>query len=138
MTKDVAARDEKSPEDVDLSKPTDPEEAAKEPESNGTAKEANNSPAEEPEVPTSPEPMESDNGQVATTVATGDDLPRQLEALKQHFMELTARYGVPQLERLYSQIMKGAIELTSKESNEDHRRLVVRYLLTFVENSDNF
>jgi len=33
MTKDVVARDGKSPEDVDLSKPTDPEEAAKEPES---------------------------------------------------------------------------------------------------------
>ncbi|CAD6225053.1 unnamed protein product [Miscanthus lutarioriparius] len=61
MTKDVVARDGKSPEDVDLSKPTDPEEAAKEPESNGTTKEANDSPAEEPEVPTSPEPMESDN-----------------------------------------------------------------------------
>ena len=137
MTKDVAARDEKSPEDVDLSKPTDPEDAAKELESNGTTKEANNSPAEEPEVPT-PEPMESDNGQVATTVATGDDLLGQLEALKQRFMELTASYGVPQLERLYSRIMKGAIELTSKESNEDHRRLVVRYLLTFVENSNNF
>jgi len=138
MTKDVVARDGKSPEDVDLSKPTDPEEAAKEPESNGTTKEANGSPAEEPEVPTSPEPMESDNGQVATTVATGDDLLGQLEALKQRFMELTASYGVPQLERLYSRIMKGAIELTSKESNEDHRRLVVRYLLTFVENSNNF
>jgi len=137
MTKDVAARDEKSPEDVDLSKPTDPEEAAKEPELNGTTKEANESPAEEPEVPT-PEPMESDNVQVATTVATGDDLLGQLEALKQRFMELTAGYGVPQLERLYSRIMKGAIELTSKESNEDHRRLVVRYLLTFVENSNNF
>jgi hypothetical protein len=53
-------------------------------------------------------------------------------------MELTASYGLPQLERLYSRIMKGAIELTSKESNEDHRRLVVRYLLTFVENSNNF
>lgn len=137
MAKDVAARDEKSLEDVDLSKPTDPEEDPKEPESNGTTKEANDSPAEEPEVPT-PEPMESDNGQVVTTVATGDDLLGQLEALKQRFMELTASYGLPQLERLYSRIMKGAIELTSKESNEDHRRLVVRYLLTFVENSNNF
>lgn len=129
-------RDEKSPEDVDLSKPTDAEEAAKEPESNGTTKEANDSPAKEPEVSTSPEPMESDNGKIAA--ATGDDLLEQLEALKQRFMELTASYGVPQLERLYSKIMKGAIELTSKESNEDHRRLVVRYLWTFVENSNNF
>lgn len=77
------------------------------------------------------------NGQIDTTVATGD-LLGQLEALKQRFMELTASYGVPELERLYSRIMKGAIELSSKESNEDHRQLVVRYLSTFVESSNNF
>ncbi|KAK8460135.1 hypothetical protein SEVIR_2G283100v4 [Setaria viridis] len=138
MTKDAAARDERSPEDVDLSKPISPEEAPKEPDSNGTLKETDNSPAEAPEVPAPPEPMETDSSEVATTLTTGDDLLGQLEALKQRFMELTAGYGVPQLERLYSRIMKGAIELTSKESNEDHRGLVVRYLLTFVENSDNF
>ncbi|OEL29294.1 ATPase family AAA domain-containing protein [Dichanthelium oligosanthes] len=137
MMKDPA-RDERSPEDVDLSKPTSPEEAPKEPDSNGTLKETDNSPAEALEVPAPLEPMETDNSEVATTVTTGDDLLGQLEALKERFMELTAGYGVPQLERLYSRIMKGTIELTSKESNEDHRRLVVRYLLTFVENSDNF
>ncbi|RLN35577.1 hypothetical protein C2845_PM03G03100 [Panicum miliaceum] len=138
MTKDVAARDERSPEDVDLSKPISPEEAPKEPDSNGTLKEADNSPVEAAEVPARPEPMETDSSEVATTVSTGDDLLGQLETLKQRFMEHTAGYGVPQLERLYSRIMKGVIELTSKESNEDHRRLVVRYLLTFVENSGNF
>ncbi|PUZ71533.1 hypothetical protein GQ55_2G320100 [Panicum hallii var. hallii] len=138
MTKDVAARDERSPEDVDLSKPISPEEAPKEPDSNGTLKEADNSPVEAAEVPARPEPMETDSSEVATTVSTGDDLLGQLETLKQRFMEHTAGYGVPQLERLYSRIMKGVIELTSKESNEDHRRLVVRYLLTFVENIGNF
>uniref|UniRef100_A0A0A9G2Y6 Brd103 n=1 Tax=Arundo donax TaxID=35708 RepID=A0A0A9G2Y6_ARUDO len=137
MTKDETARDERSTEDVDLSKPTSPEEAPKEPDSNGTLKETDNSSAEAtPEVPAAaPDPMETDNGEVATMTA-GDDLLGQLETVKQRFMELTAGYGVPQLERLYSRMMKGAIELTSKENNEDHRRLV-RYLLTFVENSDN-
>ncbi|KAG2644575.1 hypothetical protein PVAP13_2KG373700 [Panicum virgatum] len=138
MTKDVAVRGERSPEDVDLSKPISPEEAPKEPDSNGTLEEADNSPTEAAEIPARPEPMETDSSEVAATVSTGDDLLGQLEALKQRFMEHTAGYGVPQLERLYSRIMKGVIELTSKESNEDHRRLVVRYLLTFVENSDNF
>ncbi|KAF8701105.1 hypothetical protein HU200_033758 [Digitaria exilis] len=139
MSKDVAARDEMSPEDVDLSKPS-PEEAPTEPDSNGTVKETDSSLAETPEVPVParPEPMETDSSEVATNVTTGDDLLGQLEGLKQRFMELTAGYGIPQLESLYSRIMKGAIELTSKESNEDHRRLVVRYLLTFVENSNNF
>ncbi|KAL6845959.1 hypothetical protein ACP4OV_023407 [Aristida adscensionis] len=138
--KDETARDERSLEDVDLSKPTSPEEVPKEPDSNGALKETDNSPAEAPEVPASdpaPEPMETDNREGAT-MATGDDILEQLEAIKQRFMELTAGYGVPQLERLYSRIMKGLIELTSKESNEDHRRLVVRYLLTFVENRYNF
>ncbi|CAN6211266.1 unnamed protein product [Urochloa humidicola] len=138
MTKDVPARDDRSPEDVDLSKPISPEEAPKEPDSNGSLKETDNAPAEAPEIPAPLEPMETDSSEVATTVTIGDDLLGQLESLKQRFMELTAGYGVPQLERLYSRIMKGVIELTSKESNEDHRRLVVRYLLTFVENSDNF
>lgn len=137
MTKDVAASDDRSPEDVDLSKPTSPE-ALKELDSNGTTKEANNTPAEVPEVPDPPEPMVTDNGEVTATMSSGEDLLGQLEALKQRFMELTPGFGVPQLERLYSRIMKGVIELTSKESNEDHRQLVVRYLLTFVENSNNF
>ncbi|XP_062198444.1 ATPase family AAA domain-containing protein At1g05910-like isoform X1 [Phragmites australis] len=138
MAKDETARDERSPEDLDLSKAISLEEALKVPESNGALKETDKSPAEAPEAPAPPtKPMETDNGEVATTT-TGDDLLGQLEAVKQRFMELTAGYGVPQLERLYSRLMKGAIELTSKESNEDHRRLVVRYLLTFVENSDNF
>ncbi|KAL6656331.1 hypothetical protein ACP70R_007157 [Stipagrostis hirtigluma subsp. patula] len=138
MTKDETARDERSPEDVDLSKPTSPEEAPKEPDSNGTLKETDNTPAAAPEVPApAPEPMETENSEVAT-MTTDDDLLGQLEALKQRFMERTAGYGIPQLERLYSRIMKGVIELTSKESNEDHRRLVVRHLLTFVEDSDNF
>ncbi|XP_062193342.1 ATPase family AAA domain-containing protein At1g05910-like isoform X2 [Phragmites australis] len=135
MNKDETSRDEKSPEDEDLSKPTSPEEAPKEPDSNGTLKETDTSAAEAPEPP--PEPMETDNGEIAITT-TGDDLLGQLDTVKQRFMELTAGYGVPQLERLYSRIMKGVIELTGKESNEDHRQLVIRYLLTFVENSDNF
>ena len=82
--------------------------------------------------------MVTDNGEEAA-MPTSDDTPEQLEAVKQRFMELTVGYGVPQLERLYSRIMRGAIESTSKETtNEDHRRLVVRHLLAFVENSDNF
>jgi ATPase family AAA domain-containing protein 2 len=138
MNKDETARDEKSPEDVDLSKPISPEQASKEPDSNGTLKENDTSPSEAREVPAPPpEPMETDSGEVAA-MTTGDDLVGQLESLKLRFMGLTAGYGVPQLERLYSRIMKGAVELISKESNEDHGRLVVRYLLTFVENRDNF
>lgn len=138
MTKESTARDERSPGDVDLSKPTSPEEAPKEPDSNGALKESENSPAESPALPgAAPEPMVTDNGEDAA-IPTSDDILEQLEVVKQRFMELTVGYGVPQLERLYSRIMKGAIELGGKESNDDHRRLVVRHLLTFVENSDDF
>ncbi|KAF0914077.1 hypothetical protein E2562_026488 [Oryza meyeriana var. granulata] len=138
MIKESATRDEKSPGDVDLSKPISPEEAPKEPVSNGALKEADNPPTEAPELPDAgPEPMVTDSGEDAAMPAS-DDIPEQLEVVKRRFMELTAGYGVPQLERLYTRVMKGMIELSGKESNEDHRRLVVRYLLTFVENSDNF
>ncbi|CAM0952416.1 unnamed protein product [Alopecurus aequalis] len=140
VIKEATSRDERSPSgDVDLSKPPTPEEAPKGPDSNGPLKEADSAPAEAPAVPgSSPEPMVTDNGEEAA-MPTSDDTPEQLEALKQRFMELTVGYGVPQLERLYSRIMKGAIESRSKETtNEDHRRVVVRNLLAFVENSDNF
>lgn len=137
MNKDETARDEKSSEDVDLSKPTSPEEASKDPDSNGTLKENESSPSEAPEVPAPLEPMETDDGEVSVRT-TGDDLVQQIETVKIRFMELTEGYGVPQLERLYSRIMKGVLEFISKENSEDHRRLVVRYLSTFVENSDNF
>ena len=134
--KESTARDGKSPGDVDLSKPTSPEEAPKGPHSNGPLKEADKAPDEAPPIlPGSPSnPMETDNGEDSAM----PDTLEQLEGLKQRFMELTVGYGVPQLERLYSRIMKGAIELTGKETNKDHRRLVVRHLLAFVENSDNF
>ncbi|KQJ91015.1 ATPase family AAA domain-containing protein At1g05910 isoform X1 [Brachypodium distachyon] len=135
--KESTARDERSPGDIVLPKPTSPEEALKEPDSNGPLKDTDNVPAEAPASSGSPpEPMVTDNGYPA--MHTSDDTLEQLEAVKQRFMELTVGYGVPQLERLYSRIMKGVIELGGKESKEDHRRLVVRHLLVFVENSDNF
>lgn len=139
-TKESTARDERSPDDVDLSKPTSPEEAPKRPHSNGPLKEADKAPAEASPTPpgSSPEPMVTDNGE-NSAMPTSDDTLERLEAVKQRFMELTLGYGVPQLERLYSRIMKGAIELRAKETNEkNHRQLVVRHLLAFVENSDNF
>lgn len=138
MVKESTTRDDKSLGDVDLSKPISPEEAPKEPDSNGVLKEIDNPPTELPELPElNPEPMVTDNGENAAMPAS-DDIPEQLEVVKRRFMELTTGYGVPQLERLCTRVMKGMIELSGKESNEDHRRLVVRYLLTFVENSDNF
>ena len=134
--KESTARDGTSSGDVDLSKPTSPEEAPKGPHSNGPLKEADKAPDEAPPIlPGSPSnPMETDNGEDSAM----PDTLEQLEGLKQRFMELTVGYGVPQLERLYSRIMKGAIELTGKETNKDHRRLVVRHLSAFVEKSDNF
>lgn len=137
--KESTARDGTFPGDVDLSKPTSPEEAPKGPHSNGPLKEADKASDEAPPIlPGSPPgPMETDNGE-DSAMPTSDDTLEQLEGVKQRYMELTVGYGVPQLERLYSRIMKGAIELTGKETNKDHRRLVIRHLLAFVENSDNF
>jgi hypothetical protein len=138
VIKESTARDERSPGDVDLSKPTSPEEAPKQPDSNGPLKESDNAAAEAPAVPGSPpEPMVTDNDEEAAMPASDDTL-EQLEAVKKRFMELTVGYGVPQLERLYSRIMKGALELRGKETNEDYTRLVVRHLFAFVENNDNF
>ncbi|KAG8050547.1 hypothetical protein GUJ93_ZPchr0009g362 [Zizania palustris] len=136
---EVLKRQKKSAEnEQDLSKPTSPEEAPKEPDSNGALKETDHSSTEGSELPAAaPEPMVTDNSE-DDAMPTSDDILERLEVVKQRFMELTIGYGVPQLERLYTRVMNGMIELSGKESNKDHRRLVVRHLSSFVENSNNF
>ncbi|XP_027356349.1 ATPase family AAA domain-containing protein At1g05910 isoform X2 [Abrus precatorius] len=62
----------------------------------------------------------------------------QVESVKQLFVKRSENYSIPQLERLYSRIMKGVFETKDKGVNEDLKNLVLNFLLNFVEDDANF
>ncbi|KAK9059029.1 hypothetical protein SSX86_021648 [Deinandra increscens subsp. villosa] len=61
----------------------------------------------------------------------------KIESAKNLLLERTADYGVPQLERLYTRIVKGVFELKNVESN-NFKPSVSDFLLNFSENKANF
>ncbi|XP_039133348.1 ATPase family AAA domain-containing protein At1g05910 isoform X1 [Dioscorea cayenensis subsp. rotundata] len=66
------------------------------------------------------------------------EISEQITSIKHRLMERAEGYGVPELERLYMRIVKGVIAVRSKEAEENHRLSILRYLLKFVEDDDNF
>uniref|UniRef100_A0A804L5P2 Bromo domain-containing protein n=1 Tax=Musa acuminata subsp. malaccensis TaxID=214687 RepID=A0A804L5P2_MUSAM len=65
------------------------------------------------------------------------DISEQIDSVKKHLIERTEGYGVPQLERLYTRVMKGVMAAGSQH-REDSRQLVLGHLLKFVEDDKNF
>lgn len=61
----------------------------------------------------------------------------KIEYAKKLLLDGTADYGVPQLERLYTRIVKGVFELKFVE-HDDHKSPVLNFLLKFAENETNF
>ncbi|GAU43911.1 hypothetical protein TSUD_88840 [Trifolium subterraneum] len=67
------------------------------------------------------------------------EFSRQVESVKQHFIKRTEKYSIPQLERLYTRIMKGVFETRDKGLNDDDLKTsVLGFLLKFVEDDANF
>ncbi|XP_071687101.1 ATPase family AAA domain-containing protein At1g05910-like [Rutidosis leptorrhynchoides] len=60
----------------------------------------------------------------------------KIESAKKLLLERTSDYGVPQLERLYTRIVKGVFELKNEQDN--FKPLVFDFLLKFAENKANF
>ncbi|KAJ6805740.1 ATPase family AAA domain-containing protein [Iris pallida] len=71
------------------------------------------------------------------TVMTEAEISEQVPIVKQRLMERTEGYGVPQLERLYSRILK-AVLVVSNEASKDCKLLILRLMLKFVEDDENF
>ncbi|XP_062173203.1 ATPase family AAA domain-containing protein At1g05910 isoform X2 [Alnus glutinosa] len=65
------------------------------------------------------------------------DISSQTESVKRLFMERTATYNIPQLERLYTRIMKGVFE-TKDKVKDDLRPSILMYLEKFAEEEANF
>ncbi|OMO88191.1 hypothetical protein CCACVL1_08536 [Corchorus capsularis] len=66
------------------------------------------------------------------------EIPKQVESVKQLFVERTENYGIPQLERLYTRIMKGIFETRDKGVGDDPKPAILKFLLNFAEDEANF
>ncbi|CAM8889457.1 unnamed protein product [Rhodiola kirilowii] len=65
------------------------------------------------------------------------ELSTKVESIKQLLVERTENYGIPQLERLYTKIIKGVFEIVCT-GIEDPKLLILKYLRKFAEEEANF
>ncbi|MBA0596523.1 hypothetical protein Gorai_013340 [Gossypium raimondii] len=69
---------------------------------------------------------------------SGGEFSKQVETVKQLFVERTENYGIPELERLYSRIMKGIFESREKGVGDDPKPSILKFLIQFAEDEANF
>ena len=70
---------------------------------------------------------------------SGGEISNQVESVKQLFVDRTGNYGIPELERLYSRIMKGIFETRDKGvEDDDPKPSILKFLLKFAEDEANF
>ncbi|XP_015886890.3 ATPase family AAA domain-containing protein At1g05910 isoform X1 [Ziziphus jujuba] len=77
------------------------------------------------------------NGSDDVTMSDGE-ITNQVESVKQRFVDRSENYDIPQLERLYTRIMKGIFEIKDGGIKDDPKASVLRYLLNFAEDEANF
>ncbi|XP_057546908.1 ATPase family AAA domain-containing protein At1g05910 isoform X2 [Amaranthus tricolor] len=58
--------------------------------------------------------------------------------LKQRFLKCTEGYGIPQLERLYTRILKGVFEAKSAAGSDNPKSKVLQFLTNFPQDDTNF
>ncbi|KAL6512111.1 hypothetical protein OROGR_021708 [Orobanche gracilis] len=79
------------------------------------------------------------NGNTPQDVTMSDaEISDQVEPIKQLFVERTESYGIPQLERLYTRVMKGVLEMKSKSKVEDLKDSILRLLFEFGKDQSRF
>lgn len=66
------------------------------------------------------------------------EVQHQVESVKRMFVERTENYGVPQLERLYTRVVKGIFETKNEGDGSDLKPSILKFLLKFAENEANF
>ncbi|PWA77815.1 AAA+ ATPase domain-containing protein [Artemisia annua] len=65
------------------------------------------------------------------------EIDSKIESAKKLLLERTTNYGVPQLERLYTRVVKGVFELKNVEQ-DNIKPQISDFLLKFAENEANF
>lgn len=89
-----------------------------------------------PSVPTFPVAVEDahdNSGKINNC-----DLSGEIIYVKQRLIEQTKNYGVPQLERLYTRVIKGVITDKNRGVGEDHRCSILKFLSKFSDDDSNF
>jgi len=66
------------------------------------------------------------------------EFSREVESVKERFVKRSENFSIPQLERLYTRVMKGVFETKNKKVNGDLKSSVLKFLLNFVEDDANF
>ncbi|CAB4263435.1 unnamed protein product [Prunus armeniaca] len=70
------------------------------------------------------------------TMSDGE-MTNQIESVRRLFVERTENYDIPQLERLYTRIMKGIFDIKHKGDIDGTKPSILRYLLKFAEGEAN-
>ncbi|XP_043719072.1 ATPase family AAA domain-containing protein At1g05910 isoform X2 [Telopea speciosissima] len=134
------AEDESQSADPGLSKATPSQPApSQEPDSNGVVEGPEKSLADEEPLDTftNASSYSGESKSQEDAVMSDGEISSQVESLKQCLVDRTEGYGVPELESLYTRIMKGVIE-TKLKAGEDFRASILRFLLRFAEDHGNF
>ena len=79
-----------------------------------------------------------DGSNLEDATMSDGEFSTRLESVKQLFVERSDNYSIPQLERLYTRIMKGVFETKDKGTRDDHKTSVLNFLLKFVGDDANF
>ncbi|KAM7266296.1 hypothetical protein ACFE04_004193 [Oxalis oulophora] len=66
------------------------------------------------------------------------EISEKVETINKRFVEHTQGYGIPQLERVYTRIMKGVFDARDKRVEDDPKLSILEFLLKFAENKANF
>ncbi|PIN02526.1 hypothetical protein CDL12_24954 [Handroanthus impetiginosus] len=123
-----ASQTEEGPE-LDTVQPKSSEDA----EVNGTV-------PQRPEIAVT-EHGNSDNGTrcISQDVTMSDgEISNQVESIKQLFVEHSKDYGIPQLERLYTRVMKGVFETKSRARVGDLKASILSFLFEFAQDQSRF
>ncbi|KAL6342555.1 hypothetical protein AAG906_012410 [Vitis piasezkii] len=129
-------------------KPRQQEAAPSKSSQENEANEANDASPEQPECSLAdnhgPETSQEASGHTSASGSQEDvvmsdvDISSQMESVKLLFVEHTENYGIPQLERLYTRIMKGVFEAKDGGVGEDPKPSILKFLLKFANDEANF
>ncbi|KAG2267234.1 hypothetical protein Bca52824_061789 [Brassica carinata] len=141
-TADAASTDsaEDKPEHQNSDVEMTPLEAAK---SNSSAApcSAEDPPRKEDDEACGEEEVSGDCSQAS--VKSDEDISRETESVKGMLMERTENYSIPQMERVYTRIMKGVLETLDKGLGDDDddqspKHSILRFLSEFAQHQANF
>lgn len=129
-------------------KPRQQEAAPSKSSQENEANEANDASPEQPECSLAdnhrPETSQEASGHTSASGSQEDvimsdvEILSQMESVKLLFVERTENYGIPQLERLYTRIMKGVFEAKDGGVGEDPKPSILKFLLKFANDEANF